>query len=402
MKRWIIPGLRGGGVLFVLGLAWLVAGAHGQLTGAASAQPAGPLTGQVATGDALVEHLGLAEWMGPLAPIALSPYFGLACLSGTALLAEHGVLPKQAWLGAHAKLANPAVFGVLLALALFTSLPRLTKVSKTLVHLADPLETYAGFIAYAVVLWLAKSGDPSPMVAVAGLAAVPMDVLVLVAAWLNFFVVNTVRVFFELLVLISPIPLLDALFEAANKALVVGLMTLYAFSPTLAMAANLLILFLCLLIFRVATRRMHYYRHLLVGVFRSWRRGDQEAGDAATLPLTVFPLTEVGAIDNHVRCRLEKRDGGLCLVQPRRFRSPVVEMLPADSAPAIDRGLLAHQLKWSGEAEIRLAFSRETDGQLDRLADALGATRPTRSEGPGFFGLFTRENRVAVRVECGR
>lgn len=108
-----------------------------------------------------------------------------------------------------------------------------------------------------------------------------------------------------------------------------------------------------------------------------------------------------GAIDNHVRCRLEKGDDGLCLVRPRRFRPPLLEVLPAESAPVIDPGLLAYQVKWTDGEGIRLAISRDMDDRMDRLARVLGASPPPRTGAAGFFGLFARKNRAAVQVECG-
>jgi hypothetical protein len=46
-------------------------------------------------GKNLAEKMGITETLGPLAPVALSPFFGLACLSGTSMLCEMGVLPEN-------------------------------------------------------------------------------------------------------------------------------------------------------------------------------------------------------------------------------------------------------------------------------------------------------------------
>ncbi len=40
--------------------------------------------GAIAAGEKIAEQIGASEWLGPLAPVALSPFFGLATLSGIA------------------------------------------------------------------------------------------------------------------------------------------------------------------------------------------------------------------------------------------------------------------------------------------------------------------------------
>ena len=177
----------------------------------AAPAPAQSLATQQARGEQLVEQLHLAELMGPLAPIALSPYFGLTCLSGAVILSANGVLPENALLTANPVLGQPLVFGILLGLSILTSLPRLTKVSKSLAQMIDPLETYSGIIAYLVVVFLARTGNGGDALE-AGIVGSSLAGLLYLAMVLNIIVVNTVRFFFETLILLSPVPVVDALF----------------------------------------------------------------------------------------------------------------------------------------------------------------------------------------------
>lgn len=211
--------------------------------------------GDLSAGGALSERVPWAEILGPLAPVALSPFFGMACLSGVSMLVTRGVLPENAFLDAHPVLTHPAFFGVFLALAVFTSLPRLTKVSKPLALVCDTLETYAGLVAVVAVQLVRKlleAPDGDATVVAAGFAGIPTELLLAGLSVANFIVIQTVRLFFELLVWISPIPLLDAIFEAANKLVCAGLVALYAFSPWAALAFNALLFLLCLALFRKA------------------------------------------------------------------------------------------------------------------------------------------------------
>ena len=92
------------------------------------------------------------------------------------------------------------------------------------------------------------------LVAPAGLGQVTLSTLLTGLSILNLLVIHAVRFFFELLVWLSPVPLLDAIFETANKASCAGLMVLYAFSPWLALVVNALMFLVCLALFKRARR----------------------------------------------------------------------------------------------------------------------------------------------------
>lgn len=236
------------GLLFFPALAW--------------GYDAGQAAADLVVADRVADAVPWSEFMGPLAPIALSPFFGLACLSGISLLTTRGLLPDNSFLHGHPVLTHPAIFATFLILAIATSLPRLTKVSKPLAQVCDFLETYAGIVAVIVVQMVARYGghEPPPDVLLpAGLGQITLSALLAGLSMLNLLVIHAVRFFFELLVWLSPVPLLDALFETANKATCAGLMALYAFSPWLALTANTLMFLVCLVLFRRARRVSRAY-----------------------------------------------------------------------------------------------------------------------------------------------
>ena len=215
----------------------------------------GQATADLAVADKVADAVPWSEVLGPLAPIALSPFFGMACLSGVSLLTTRGVLPDNSFLHGHPVLTHPAVFVAFLILAILTSLPRLTKVSKPLAQFCDFLETYAGVVAVIVVQVVARfaQAEPPPDVILpAGLGTVTLNTLLAALSVVNILVIQSVRFFFELLVWLSPVPLLDAIFETANKVVCAGLMVLYAFSPWLALLINLVLFLICLAVLRRA------------------------------------------------------------------------------------------------------------------------------------------------------
>ncbi|MHC5165586.1 MAG: hypothetical protein ACYSOI_09685, partial [Planctomycetota bacterium] len=175
------------------------------------------ITTQQEKGQNLAEKMGITETLGPLAPVALSPFFGLACLSGTSMLCDKGILPENEFLMGNEVLNNGWVFLIFTALTLLTSAPRLLSVSKVFAEATERIETYAGIISYGVVLMAAQQDagaeQVEQMVVAAGFFTMPANMLLACCAAVNIFVIATVRFFFELLTLISPIPTLDAIFE---------------------------------------------------------------------------------------------------------------------------------------------------------------------------------------------
>lgn len=223
----------------------------------AFAYDTGQAAADLAAADRVADALPWSEVMGPLAPIALSPFFGMACLSGISLLTTRGILPDNSFLHGHPVLTHPWIFFAFLALAIFTSLPRLTKVSKPLAQFCDFLETYAGVVAVIVVQVVARYAEAEPppeVILPAGLGTVTLSTLLAALSIVNLLVIQGVRFFFELLVWLSPVPALDALFEFINKAACAGLMFLYAFSPWAALLINIAIFLVCLLLFRKARK----------------------------------------------------------------------------------------------------------------------------------------------------
>ena len=231
----------------------------------------------IAAGNAIAHQIAATDWLGPLAPIALSPFFGLAALSGAATYGPEWLHERTALLSAEGPLNNPALFWSMLILAVMTSLPRFTKVSKPLALIADNLETYSAIVIliavrFAGLLQDGGSGEASlqePVMVAAGFT-LPFDILMSIFVALNILVINLVKLFFEFLVWLVPFPTIDLILEVSNKVLCVGLMVLYMYSPTIATILNLLLLTVCALIFGWCYRRLAFYREMVCGPILAW------------------------------------------------------------------------------------------------------------------------------------
>jgi hypothetical protein len=227
----------------------------------------------IAGASTLAKQISTQEWLGPLSAVALSPFFGLACLSGAATYGPEWLQNRSTLLGQASPLNNPLLFWVMLGLTIATSLPRFTKVSKPLALAAEKLEMYSVVIVMLAMRFLSNPSDApeanammletEPWLA-AGIASMPLEVLLAIASAINIVVINTVKLAIEFLVWIIPIPAVDAVLEVTNKTLATGLMALYAYSPFLATLVNLAMFSFCAMVFLRLQRRIRSIKELLL------------------------------------------------------------------------------------------------------------------------------------------
>lgn len=297
-------------------------------------------------------------------------------------------------------LNNGLVFLVFLALSVATSLPKMSTVSKGFAEVTDQLETYAGIISYLVIFYLAGAGQESGTQEVAYTAGVftfTRDVLLMIAMVINIIVINTVKFFFELLVWISPIPVLDAAFEAANKVVTATLVAVYAFSPYLAMILNVILFLICLTIFNWVRRRVKYYRVIFLGPIIAKLLGRTvslpskriKARIAAVveggeLLLRVFPARKIHRTKKKEMSYLTAGKDGLFLVKLRLIRKPKVEKLDTTNAEfAIVTGLLSNTIEIESQEmtkPVKLTFSKIYNKQIDTIAAAFRPFGQVRTE----------------------
>ncbi len=357
-------------------------------------------------GEQIAKKISSFDVLAPLAPVALSPFFGIACLSGTSMLCSHGILPENDFLMGNKALNNPLVFIVFLGLAIATSIPKMTAVSKGFAQAADQLETYAGIITYIAIFYLAGSASETASTAstqqviyTAGIFSFTKSALLMLASVVNIIVINTVKYLFEMLVWVSPIPALDAIFEAANKIFAAALMAVYAFSPYLAFILNLILFLICLMIFNWARRNMKYYRAILVAPVIAKLFGRNAPVPPAYVKeklslaveqgnpiIKVFPEAKIHTIRKKDTCWLTSGKDGLFLVKLHLIRKPKIEKLDTANAQIeITKNLLSNTIIISSPQMKKpemFTFSKVYNQQIDAIATSLRPFGSVKTSSP--------------------
>ena len=339
-------------------------------------------TEAIATTSTWIQTTGITELLGPLTPLALSPFFGVTCLSAISLWGPEWA-NSSPMLGSNGALRSETIFITFLALTILSSVPRFTKVSKPFAQAVDRLEAYAVIIILLVIKISTSvetaADEPVAMIKM-GIFSAGLDTFLAVAMIINILVINSVKFFFEFLAWLTPVPFLDAVFELCNKTLCLGLMAIYAFSPTLATIINLAFFLVALILFRWIYRRTLFYRTMVLDpVFaRIWPPHAKPRNNE----LIVFNRAELGKFSAKSRLRLirgEEENAGWILQETRWWLPQREHVLEPDTNLKIHLGWIMNSVQFtSSDKKYYLTFSRRYNQEtLRTLADRMGITLTT-------------------------
>lgn len=303
--------------------------------------------------EQFTNQIAASDWLGPLAPVALSPFFGLAMLTGAATYGPDWLTEHTRLLGSGGGFDSPTLFWVMATLAVVSSLPRLSKLSKPLALACENLETYSSIIILLCIrMFVTKEAAAVDQASLQ--AGLPADVLISIAVALNVIIINAVKLFFEFLIWLVPFPSVDAVLEVGNKVLCAGLMGLYMFSPTIATILNLTVSLVCVFVFGWVRRKSIYYRNiiavpLLERLLPNWFA---EPGERFTAFLREGQL----GLPKCSRVTVDP-DGNKATIEGRWwFRRVRVEL--TDCRSLVERGLLSDTVRLRSSNQDEIVLSR--------------------------------------------
>lgn len=213
--------------------------------------------------SALVANASLVESFSLLSPISISPFWTLFI---TSLASTLGI--GNEYIVTHPLLGNWAMLLISGFLVLFTTLPNLTKVSKPIGLAIKFLENKAGIVLFIVILvvpYLFPPEGTAPAVVHMGLFDIPFSVLLMIGLAIPYYiVVMTVRYLLEILIFLSPIPLLDALFEFIKKGITFFLIVVYFLVPSFGFVLSIFIFIVAFFFFKRARRISNFFQYVFV------------------------------------------------------------------------------------------------------------------------------------------
>ncbi len=367
----------------------------------------GPLAGLLVLTGAIATHLAASSGtvlesaggvlesaggavldLGPLSPLAMSPFFGVTVLSGLAQWEE------AAWLGPWLSdqtlvakspvLKHPATFWIFLGLTLLTSLPRLTKVSKPIAQALDWVESYSVLLITLVIFGVGwAAGDPGALqnagrdslvasdgVAQAGLLALTWGAVLMVVAVINYLVVHSVRFLLELLVWLSPIPLIDALFDGLNKTVCLGLLLLYVVSPLLSLLLNVAIFVACLWLYAWLRPRLDYHWHFWIEPWWQWWFPNYRAFDGRHL--WCFAEQDFGPFRRYDRLQVYAWEGKWMMIRYDWFWRKQVHEFTHDDLPYLESNERKVSVVLQQQIPLRLSTHRGYLASFEQIAAGLG------------------------------
>ena len=320
-----------------------------------------------------------SEWLGPLAPIAISPFFGITILAGVTQFGGNWNVPHSL-ISDNPVLGNPYLFWTFLFLTILTSVPRFTKVSKPFAQAIDQVETYAAIITIVLIRIVTvfpseTAGIDEVAVVHASIFTFSASVLFCLFAAFNIVVINTIKFFFEIMVWLIPVPFIDGILEITNKLICALLLAVYVWSPTVALVFNLILLAVGLVVFRWINRRVHYIRNIIWDQIWCLIRPAYRTPEIAEL--MVFPDRPLGPFPTKTRLHLRPHPEGWELTQERLILGDKKLLLPSDShdLKMLD-AILVNRIEIEGAQTAQLFFSKRYARNLEKLSHLLGVQLP--------------------------
>ncbi|MEO1053295.1 MAG: hypothetical protein AAFX87_21865 [Bacteroidota bacterium] len=337
---------------------------------------------------AMAVNAGIVDWVSLLSPTAISPFWTLFL---TSLASNTGLATD--YVATHPFLGSSIIMVLSGLLVLVTTIPNLSKVSKPLGLTANYLEDKSGYIIYGLILlapYLAGVGETPEEQTTVKLAFLDVPfvvVLFAVAAIPYLLVVMTVRYFLEVLIFLSPIPLLDAFFDFLKKSFTVGLVVTYFIFPPLAFVFAILIFLVALVLFRRSRRVTTYFQYIYVNPLIIKLFGRKKELISSKLPtrlkrkypgiklaLECLNMQKTGELKPKNRIWLISADEGIVVCHISTFGGNKAVKLSGEGTSSLTIGHdLYYKTITTDDGQVKLLLNAAHNSLAEEIIETLGA-----------------------------
>ncbi|WP_234859308.1 hypothetical protein [Aquimarina aquimarini] len=326
--------------------------------------------------SAIDQNSTLVSQFAQLAPMGINPYITVFL---TSVLSKFGIHNEYV-------ATNPffdnwfviVLFGVLfLFTALVGTVVKTNKATATIGLVDDYLSNHAALLINAIIILVPTflSNDPahSEIVYQAGFLSVSFKtMLVLVVSMYFLVIVMTVRFFLDILIFLSPIPLVDSFLEIAKMGVTVLFVIISIVSPTVSVVISGIMFLIALLLYRrsvrLVTRTKYLFVYPILNLFRKKEKIITN-GDGV-LSVLVYTKVKTKKFKKGKIVRLEERDDKIFLVKNRFLMTKVEEEINVENSFLLQNGLSILLTNESGD--VALLFNRSYHKYIDDIAEVLG------------------------------
>lgn len=225
--------------------------------------------GKVAEATVLAQQV-----LGPMPAIASTPFLGLSILAGAAVVSDTDAVRQSnhpwavafrdnALIREARQYSSWSLFAILLTLSVGVYLANTGKIRGTVGKLFRMTEDGSvwvlyGCLALATFVSHGWSAAAEPAVAKMGFLDVPQGILLTAAVSVSLAAMMALRFALDVLIWLSPVPLVDFAFETLKKVVSLGFMALYFWSPFAAATLSLLLAVFALFAYGWAHRLVRF------------------------------------------------------------------------------------------------------------------------------------------------
>ena len=332
---------------------------------------------------AITQNSDLIEQFAQLAPMGINPYATVFITSLCAKLGFHNSFVAT----------NPffnnwfvlILFGLLFS---FTSIVgTLFKTNKATAPLAiadNYLSNKAALIINGFVMlaptFLSNNPVGNEIVYQAGFLSIDFKtVMILIASMYFLIVVMSVRFFIDILIFLSPIPLIDSFLEVFKIIITIGFVIISIFSPMLSVIIAGLMFLVSIFFFKRSVRLVNKTKYLIAyPILNIFRNKDSVLTNGESFSILVFTADKTSKIKKGQIVRLEIQDDKFWLIKRRFLLSNIKEEITFKGCQLSQNQLNINLITETGE--VFLIINRSYHRYIDDLSKTMNVEINKRSK----------------------
>ncbi len=333
--------------------------------------------------SALDQNRSLVEQFAQLAPMGINPYVTVFLTSLCSKIGFHNDFVAT----------NPffnnwfivILFGILfLFTALVGTIFKTNKATAPIGLADDYLSNHAALIINGFVMLAPTILSDAPIlgeiVYQAGIISVSFQtVLILIVSTYFLIIVMTVRFFTDILIFLSPIPLIDSILEIIKIVVTAAFVFISIISPVTSVVISGLMFLTALLFYRRSRRLVTKTKYLIIyPIFNFFRKKNTTLENGQSLSILVYINNKTQKMKAGTTARLRKRSGKFYLFKKRLLRSNIEEKISLESYFLSQTHLNTYL---TNESEsLSFILNRSYHEHIDELAEILDIEIRKRAE----------------------